>query len=523
MTVLDMSLVAAVVLLVVALGALLIRSRMAAAARAAELDEATSLAESVARMAAITAFTLRVERDGSYGTANVLGALHAWLGYEDDETSPREAWRRLVHPDDRGIVEQALRSALAGEPAGCDARYVPARGEPRRLRLGLHPVRDRLGWVRTVHGVLREPPERPDLEAALRASEARLREAGERASAAMLLERVVGDAPPALLCTDGLFRLVRVNPAGAALVGAAVDSLVGRDFAEAAPDVWRELGPQFRRVLEQGTPVTEVALRLPAPADGEPRTFLADVFPLRAGDGGVTGVAVFASDITRRDRVQRELDAMVERLLADSRHKDERIAALSAELTGRAARDEALVLRARDAIGHPMGRVMHLIDDLLDASRIARGELELVRTRVALQAVLGQAVEARRARGPRPGREVTVVAPDAPIWLDADPARLAHAFSLLLDDADAERDAAEPPSVVVTCGNGSVSVCVRRAGDPEAGLAMVRGLVGRHGGTVEVSAGEGSPMAGVRVTLPIAAAAEGDAASRSGGAAMEPA
>jgi PAS domain S-box-containing protein len=519
MTVLAMSLVAAAVFLLVALGALFVRSRMAAAARAQELDEATSLAEAVAGMATITAFTLRVERDGRYATGNVIGALHAWLGYEDDETSPREAWRRLVHPEDRGVVEQALRSALAGEPAECEVRFVPARGEPRRLRLGLRPARDRLGWVRTVHGVLREPPARPDLEASLRASESRLREAGERASLVTLLERVLGDAPTAIVCTDGLFRVVRVNAAGAALLGAGAQSLVGRDFAEAAPEMWRELGPKFRSALEQGAPVTEVLLRWRAPSGGEPRTFQADVFPLRDGDGGVTGVAAFASDITGRDRVQRGLDALVERLRDESRKKDEQLAALSSELTGRVARDEALVLRARDAIGRPMGRVVHLIDDLLDASRIARGELVLRRERVALQAVLGRALEGRRARHLRPDQEVTVAAPDAAVWLDADPARLAHAFALLLDDAGAG-DAGEPPSVTVTCGDGSVTVCVRRAGGLDVGLAPVRALVERHGGTVEVVGGE-SRSAEVRVTLPIATVADGDASSRSAAAALE--
>lgn len=520
MTVLSVSLGAAVILLLVALVVLLVRSKLAAAACAGELDEATSRAEAVANMATTTAFTLRVERDGRYGTAHVLGALHAWLGYEDDETSPREAWRRLVHPDDRGIVEQVLRSALAGEPAECDVRYVPARGEPRRLRLGLHPVSDRLGGVQAVHGVLREPPARPDLEAALRASEARLREAGERAAAATLLERVLGDAPTAIVCADGLLRLVRVNPAGAELLGGGVESLVGRNLAEAAPDVWRELGPPFRIALEQGTPATELSLRWRATAGGEPRTFLVDVFPLRAGDGGVTGVAAFARDITGRDRAQRGLDALVERLRDESRQKDEQLAALSTELTGRTARDEELVLRARAAIGRPMGRVMHLIDDLLDASRITRGELALSRERVALQAVLGRALDSRRARGLRPDRDVTVVAPDAPIWLDADPARLAQAFALLLDDAGAAGDAGEPPSVVVTCGSGWVSACVRRAGNPDVGLALVRGLVGSHGGTVEVSSGE-RRTAEVRVTLPLAAAANGDATSWSGDAVME--
>jgi len=236
-----------------------------------------------------------------------------------------------------------------------------------------------------------------------------------------------------------------------------------------------------------------------------------DVFPLRAGDGGITGIGAFASDVTDHDRGQRQLDALVERLRDESRHKDEQLAALSAELTGRADREEALLLRARDALERPMGRVMHLIDDLLDASRITRGELALSRERVALQAVLGRALEARRARGLRPDQEVTVVAPDAPIWLDADPARLAHAFTLLLDDSGAAGDAGETPSVVVACGDGSVSVCVRRAGDPHVGLALVRGLVERHGGGVEVS-DEGAHAAEVRVILPLAAVAVGDAA-----------
>jgi signal transduction histidine kinase len=163
---------------------------------------------------------------------------------------------------------------------------------------------------------------------------------------------------------------------------------------------------------------------------------------------------------------------------------------------------------------------MHLIDDLLDASRITRGELVLRRERVALQAVLGHALETRRARGLSPARSVKVVAPDAPVWLDADPARLAHAFTLLLDDGGATGGAGEPPSVVVTCGSGWVSACVRRAGDPDVWLALVRVLVGCHGGTVEVSGGE-SRAAEVRVTLPLAAAANGDARSRSGDAVME--
>jgi signal transduction histidine kinase len=158
---------------------------------------------------------------------------------------------------------------------------------------------------------------------------------------------------------------------------------------------------------------------------------------------------------------------------------------------------------------------MHLIDDLLDAARVERGELELRRERVALQVVLGQALEARRARGLRPDEVVDLVAPDVPIWLDADPARLAHAFALLLDDAGMASGAGEPAAVEVTCGDGRVTVCVRGAGEPGVGLALVRGLVEMHGGGVEVSSEEARGAA-VRISLPLAAAVAGGVGSRRG-------
>jgi len=224
----DMMLAVTVLLAVLSLAmlVLMLRARRAAAARRAEAESATALAGAVASLATATTFTLNVERDGRYATGTVLGALHAWLGYQDDETTPREAWRLLVHPDDRSVVEQALRQALAGERVQCDVRYVPAAGGSRRLRLGLRPERDRWGWVHAVHGILREPPERPELEADLEATHRRVDELAAQEEALRVDEErvrlAVEGAGMATWDADLATGEMTLSPALAATVGMAL-------------------------------------------------------------------------------------------------------------------------------------------------------------------------------------------------------------------------------------------------------------------------------------------------------------
>jgi PAS domain S-box-containing protein len=839
-----LSLLVVLAIVVTLLGALLWRQRRVASTLAAASATSATLAEALAEFATVTAFTLRVDRDGRYITANVLGALHSWLGYDDEETTPREAWRQLVQPEDRPDVEQALRHALGGEKAERDVRYVPRSGAPRRLRLGLRPERDRWGWVSAIHGVLREPAERTELEAGLATAHERLQESIARlealeqresrlradmvelTSTTSLLDDVFDNAPLPIICMDRDFRLVRVNAAAAVRFGQAVPDLIGRMAAEAAPDAWRRVEPICRSVLEREMPVVDAEVIMHGPRGDRPeaRTYLASLFPVRAADGAVTGVGAYASDITDRKRLEEALrvgeqylrdlaDAMpqivyvlgpdlrcefvnrrfaeftglpeaaheslpsavhpddwaevrprileamaagqahadevrmreaatghyrwfllrsvpqrdggghvtrwfgtatdiheqkriqralrytearqraladaavkvaaslsltqplaetlqlvtdlgrevvgarrallaalpgvggelalqiaarapesvadeaedralveradrtlrldqadlahsgadgpasngviaapitgrdghtlgvmlfadrfeglfgaddeavavqmaamaavalenselVQRIRQEDQRKDEFLATLSHELRNPLApianslellryaeQDDQLLRRARGTMERQMGQMVHLIDDLLDASRISRGKMVLRRQRVELQAVVSQALEATRPQLARAGQLVDVALPDAPIWLDADPTRLTQVFSNLLDNAAKFSESGGRVTVTTTLGDDEVVVVVRdtgvgipsdelatifdmfaqvdhsverSAGGLGIGLALARALVAMHGGRIEASSAGAQQGTEMRVVLPLA-------------------
>ena len=159
-----------------------------------------------------------------------------------------------------------------------------------------------------------------------------------------------------------------------------------------------------------------------------------------------------------------------------------------------------------------------LIDDLVDAARITSNRLELRRERVELAAVLRSAIETSGTLLKAGGQEFTVVLPDAPIRLDADPIRLAQAVSNLLNNAAkyterggriwliAERGGDDAVISVRDTGVGIPAAVLphvfemfaqgeqtrgRALGGLGIGLALVKRLVEMHGGTVHAeSAGQ---------------------------------
>ena len=80
--------------------------------------------------------------------------------------------------------------------------------------------------------------------------------------------------------------------------------------------------------------------------------------------------------------------------------------------------------------------MVRLVDDLLDVSRISRGKIELRKERVELAAVVAQRRRdeppAHRGSGPRTDRHAAAA---SPVYVDADPTRLAQVFCNLLNNA----------------------------------------------------------------------------------------
>src|SRR5690606_5497727 len=98
------------------------------------------------------------------------------------------------------------------------------------------------------------------------------------------------------------------------------------------------------------------------------------------------------------------------------------------ELLQHANADVALMENARDLMERQLRRLVRLIDDLLDISRITRGVIRVQKEPTHLKDIVQSAVEATRPVIESQGHQLNVTLPAESIPLEADPARLAQVF-----------------------------------------------------------------------------------------------
>jgi signal transduction histidine kinase/CheY-like chemotaxis protein len=249
-----------------------------------------------------------------------------------------------------------------------------------------------------------------------------------------------------------------------------------------------------------------------------------------------------SAEAERTRLLEREQSARID-LERANRAKDEFIATVSHELrtpisavlgwarllrTGKL--DAAASARAVEVIERSAAAQAQLVDDLLDVSRVERGELRLYVRPVDLLAVVEAAVEAVRPAASARGTAITVELDPAAGSVVGDPARLQQVTWNLLSNA-----------IKFTPHGGRVQVRLARAGEHAAlsvrddgvgieagflphvferfrqadssrtrafgglglGLAIVRHLVEAHGGTVEAASEGAGKGATFTVLLPV--------------------
>ena len=253
-------------------------------------------------------------------------------------------------------------------------------------------------------------------------------------------------------------------------------------------------------------------------------------------------VGLLVTDLTTQ-RHHEKLNALLEALNEADRRKNEFLAMLAHELRNPLApiRNAVQVLRltggnkeavqaASEMIERQIGQMVRLVDDLLDVSRITQGKIELRRERIELASAVNHAVEAIRPNCERMDHELTVTLPPQPVYLNADPTRLAQIVGNLLNNAckftdkggrislTVEREGEQAVIRVQDTGIGIAADQLSRifdmftqvdeslersAGGLGIGLTLVKNLVELHDGTIVVHStglGQGSEFT---IRLPI--------------------
>lgn len=282
----------------------------------------------------------------------------------------------------------------------------------------------------------------------------------------------------------------------------------------------------------------------PLQARGQTLAVLALILNSSGRQYSPADVAV-ADSLASRAAIALENARLHQSLQEADRRKDDFLAMLAHELRNPLGpvRNAVQVLRlvgpqdqrltqARDMIDRQVTHMARLVDDLLDATRIARGKILLRKEQCELARIVRQTAEDYRSVFEASGLSMELSLPTEPLWVEGDPTRLAQMVGNLLHNA--HKFTNPGGKVVITVGSDrrTGQVCIRVAdtgigieptmlprilevfaqadrsldrsrGGLGLGLALVKGLAELHGGTISAESNGLGHGAMFTISLPM--------------------
>jgi PAS domain S-box-containing protein len=442
-------------------------------------------------------------------------------GIAPDEPVSRHVLLAHVHPDDRARVDHVLSAALDPTGPGVyeqpmrflhgdgSVRWTVARG--RAMFAGEGPSRLPTGLFGSL----------VDVTAQVQAND-RYRALFDSIDRGFCIVEVLFDAGGKAVD----YRFLETNPRFVEETGLV--NAVGRRMRELAPEHEEHWFRLYGEVARTGRP-----LRFQHRAEALDRWY--DVYAYRVGDPLAHQVGILFADVSEHKRFEQAL-------LDADRRKDEFLATLAHELRNPLAplrtalnvlampHDTAQDERLHAIMARQVDQLTRLVGDLMEVSRITRGEVLLRKTPLDLREVLEDAVETSRPALDAAEQSLVVDLPDDALPIEGDALRLEQVFTNLLNNAARYGCRGGRVDVRAWREGGAVFAAVRDDGigipadkllaifEPFTqldrrsdsvqgglgiGLSLVRNLVAHHGGEVAAtSPGEGQGSEFV-VRLPV--------------------
>lgn len=355
------------------------------------------------------------------------------------------------------------------------------------------------------------------------------------------LAAVVQDSNDAITVFDLTGRFLAWNNAATAMYGYSEAEALRMSVSDMVPTGARQDHLDFIRQAFQGEALHSYETRRVG-KDGRIFDIWLTLSVLSNDAGNAVAVASTERDLVDRNVSHARLHERAEQLALADQRKNEFLAMLGHELRNPlAALCSAGNLLASETVGdsekvwavgiiqrqgHAM---MHLVNDMLDLTRITSGSIELNRQTVRLRTIVQSAIEVCQPIVDERRHMLSVSLPEEPIWLNADPTRLSQVIENIVINAakytapggqiklQATQTGHRLLLSVKDNGRGIPPAMLERIFDmfvhgqsPEnhvynglgVGLSVVRRLVELHGGSVRVVS-DGKTGSEFIVDLPI--------------------
>ncbi|HZK57693.1 MAG TPA: PAS domain-containing sensor histidine kinase [Clostridia bacterium] len=461
-------------------------------------------------------------------------------GFLVDTKEPSSNWLdKYIYPEDREPMFSLIQTSIMGKKIfEFEHRVLKADRSVGWVFSRAVPIFDENGDIKEWFGAVSDITERKKIEEELRESEERFRTVLENSMDGIGLFNI----------KTGKFDYI--NLANAKAAGFTLEGIKDPGIEEWSALAHPEDLPGVLQALETSKKdrVAEAEFRWRT-RGGEYHWFNARLKSVSNAEGEPTHIVIISRDITKRKQAEQELEKsekracrLVKKLEEADKNKDKFISVLSHELRNPLAailagvqmlditQDADLIAKSKEVIKRQTDKLCRLVDDLLELTRITQNKINLKKRNINLNEIIENTVEDITLNYQEKGVKIETEFQAEPIWLNADPLRIAQIIENILYNA-----------LTFTQENGTVHLTLKTEGDcaiinikdngigicPEIlphlftpftqaddtldrrnsglglGLSIVRGIVDLHGGTINAYSdglGEGSKFT---ICLPI--------------------